>query len=178
VHVPEDADLGATARRVLREKVGLEGGYFLEQLRTFSGTARDPRGWSLSVVYYAVVPFAAVPPQIVADFLSVDELPSLPFDHDSILRAALERLRGKSAYSTLPAFLLGCEFTLADLQRVYEHVMGVDLEAKSFRRKIDDLDLVAPVKGRFRQGVGRPAQLYRLRDKTLQQFTRVLGTAE
>src|SRR5580693_8276392 len=56
VHVDEDADTLDTARRVLTDKAKLGRGYFIEQLYTFSGRARDPRGWSVCVAYYAVVP--------------------------------------------------------------------------------------------------------------------------
>ncbi len=52
VHVQEDADTEAAARRVIRGKIGFDAPY-LEQLYTFSGTVRDPRGWSVSVAYYA-----------------------------------------------------------------------------------------------------------------------------
>lgn len=55
VHAQEDADTEAAARRVIRGKIGFDAPY-LEQLFTFSGAARDPRGWSVSVVYYALIP--------------------------------------------------------------------------------------------------------------------------
>src|SRR4051812_25240326 len=55
VHVDEDGDLAATARRVLRDKAGITE-LFIEQLMTFSGRSRDPRGWSASVVYLSITP--------------------------------------------------------------------------------------------------------------------------
>ena len=164
IHVPDDADADATAVRVLRDKAGLAD-VFLEQLGTFSGAARDPRGWSLSVAYLALVPLArieaAARPALAV--VPVDEAGPLPFDHDAILRAAVRRVRGKGAYSTLPASLLPGEFSLPELQRTYEAVLGTALDESSFRRKLTELDLVEP-SGLHRAATGgRRAKLYRLR---------------
>lgn len=176
VHIDEDVDAADTARRVLREKVALDDGYFLEQLFTFSGRVRDPRGWSISIAYYAVVRFEAIPQQSAVHLIPADDLPDLPFDHNRIIIKALERLRGKSAYSTLPAYLLPETFTLRQLHGVYERVMGERLDLASFRRKIEDQEIVEAVKGEMRQrpGAGRPAQLYRLSARTLREFDRMI----
>ena len=61
IHTEEDADAKASAARVLRTKVGIEGAY-LEQLATFSGPARDPRGWSVAIAYCALLPVQNLPP--------------------------------------------------------------------------------------------------------------------
>ncbi|HEY1682393.1 MAG TPA: NUDIX domain-containing protein [Candidatus Tumulicola sp.] len=175
IHADEDADAGAAARRILAGKASLTGGYFLEQLYTFSGAARDPRGWSISIVYYAVVPEAALPQHGPWTLIDVRAIPRLPFDHNAICVAALDRLRGKGAYSSLPAFLLARTFTLGELQTVYECVIGERLDKKSFRRKIDDLDVVERVPGKLRRGAAnRPAQLYRLSARTLSEFDRAI----
>ena len=111
-----DRDATAAAGRILADKAGLTD-VFVEQLMTFSGPERDPRGWSVSIAYYALVPadrLAAAGDRLVA--VPVGRVPPLPFDHDRILAAALDRLRSKSAYSTLPAFLLPETFTLPELK--------------------------------------------------------------
>ncbi len=162
VHVQEDATLEASAARILREKARVECRY-LEQLGTFSGAARDPRGWSLTVAYFALVPEADL---IAADgalsLHPVGSLPSLAFDHQGIVEAAVARLRGKSSYSALPAFLLPPLFTLTELHRVYQQVLDTRLDPASFRRKIIDQGIVEAVETR-RMGAHRPAGLYRLR---------------
>ena len=161
VHVQEDASLEAAAARILRDKARLES-RFLEQLGTFSGAARDPRGWSLSVAYFALVPAAEL--EVAAGVLSlhaVASLPPLAFDHAAIVGAAVARLRGKSSYSALPAFLLPPLFTLAELHAVYQQVLGTRLDPASFRRKIVDQGIVEAVEDR-RVGAHRPAALYRL----------------
>lgn len=173
VHVDEDADALATARRILSAKVSLTEGYFIEQLATFSGPARDPRGWSISIAYYAVVPMAHAQPS--EWFVPISRLMPLPFDHDRIVATALERIRGKASYSTLPAFLLPATFTMTELQAVYEHVMGAQLDRASFRRKIESQEFIEEVPGELRRGTAfRPSQLYRLRAATLQQFDRII----
>ena len=165
IHATEDADTQAAAARMLREKTGIDSPY-LEQLATFSGRARDPRGWSLSVVYYALVPQELIAranhPELV--LLPVDQARGLPFDHQWIIEAAVERVRNKSSYSSLPVYLCSELFTLPQLQGVYEAILGEPINKVSFRRKIDELDMLEPVSGAMETGKAhRPAQLYRLR---------------
>ncbi len=80
------------------------------------------------------------------------------------MQKAVERLRNKSQYSSLPCFLAGESFTLPHLQRIYEILMDEPLNKVSFRRKINEMDMLEPVEGRFEAaGAHRPAQLYRLK---------------
>jgi 8-oxo-dGTP diphosphatase len=171
VHVEEDEDLAATARRVLREKAGLDAPY-LEQLATFGGRNRDERGWSISVAYVALVPGLAPAPG--REVIAVDELPHLPFDHSRIAEAAAARVRNKASYSSLPAFLLPDAFTLDELQDTYERVLGHPLDRGSFRRQVEFQAFVEPIPSALRHppGRGRPAQLYRLAGRRLKEFGR------
>lgn len=171
VHVQEDADTEMAARRVIRGKIGIDAPY-LEQLFTFSGAARDPRGWSVSVAYYALVPPALLDRSGMAEAFPVDGLPALPFDHQQIVAKAVERLRGKATYSSLPAFLLPGEFTLNDLHRIYQQTIGARLDQASFRHKILDQGIIEAIPDRFRTGAHRPAQLYRLASRALTPFER------
>ena len=172
VHVDEDADTAATAARVLAQKAGVARPY-LEQLYTFSGKVRDPRGWSIAVAYYALVPETRLgAPAAGVALVHVDRLPALPFDHERIVATALYRLRGKSTYSALPAYLLPDQFTIQELHQVYEQVIGVRLDKASFRRKIEDQEIVEPVAGQRRGGAHRPAQIYRLRTDRKVEFER------
>ena len=173
VHVDEDRDAADTAGRVLREKTGLRELY-LEQLCTFSGPERDPRGWSLSIAYYALVPAQRIQEESTTlSLYALADLPELAFDHDRILQAALRRLRGKSAYSSLPAFLLQEPFTLTELQEVYECVLGESLNRANFRQKILGQGVVRET-AEARRGQHRPAKLYRLNRRELQELTRTI----
>ena len=175
VHVEEDQGAWDAAARVLRDKTGITSPY-LEQLATFSGPGRDPRGWSVSIAYYALVPSEILP----ADddgihVIPVARLPSLPFDHKSIVELAVRRVRAKSQYSSLPVYLCGDSFTLPQLQSVYECVLGEPINKVSFRRKVDELAMLEPIEGEMESGrANRPAQLYRLRT----EFRHSLSTLE
>lgn len=173
VHVDEDASTEASIRRVLRDKTGFEPRY-LEQLQVFSGPGRDPRKWSLSVSYVALVPAAELEAATQAGFrfVSVDALPPLAFDHADIVAAAVARLRGKSSYSTLPFFLLPERFTLTELQHTYEAILQTRLEKSNFRRKMEAWGVLEATED-YVLGAQRPARLYRLKDFAL--FDRSVG---
>ncbi|MGI4975976.1 MAG: NUDIX hydrolase [Janthinobacterium lividum] len=169
VHVPQDRDLDACAARILRAKARVDCRH-LEQLATFGGARRDPRGWSLTVAYFALVPVSELTTAGSALLLyPVAKLPALAFDHASIVSAAVERLRGKSSYFALPAFLLPELFTMAELHAVYQQVLGTRLDPASFRRKVTDQDVVEAAESR-RTGTHRPAALYRLRAGQAHRF--------
>lgn len=176
IHDDEDQDDIGAARRMLRQKIGIEAGY-LEQLRTFANNARDPRGWSVSIAYYALVNHDSLNNlKESCRLVPVDDLPQLPFDHNRIVEAAVERLRNKSSYSSLPCYLLPEHFTLTELQQMYEQVLGIKLDKSSFRRKLDDLGFLEPAGADARQtGRHRPAQLYRIKtDRRIALFDRTL----
>lgn len=167
-----DANTYETAVRVLKAKTGIASAH-LEQLVSESSQHRDPRGWSLSVVYLALVPLEHLLAQgsDVLELCSADALPTLAFDHAQLIAKALERLRNKAAYSTLPLGLMPETFTLAQLQKTYEQVMGVTLNKSTFRARMAPLilepDQAAPAHpalyptGDMQDGVHRPARLFR-----------------
>jgi 8-oxo-dGTP diphosphatase len=176
IHADKDADARAAAERVLRRKTGIVSPY-LEQLYTFSGAVRDPRGWSVSITFYALVHESVLQPDAEHRFvlLPIEELPPLPFDHDRIVRDAVQRLRDKSSYSSLPCHLLPPLFTLTELQHTYECILGAPLDKSVFRRKLPELDFLELVPDAVRQGKHRPAQLYRIRsDKRLALFDKTV----
>lgn len=173
IHPDDDADTRDAALRTLADKTGIVPPY-LEQLATFSGPARDPRGWSVSIVYYALVPHDVIAGAGHQDvkLASVDRPLNLPFDHLAIVHNAVARLRGKSQYSSLPCYLAGESFTLPHLQRIYEALMGEPLNKVSFRRKMTEMDMLEPIEGAFSAGgAHRPAQLYRLKPELRDRLT-------
>jgi len=167
IHPEEDRDTMEAAARTLNQKTGIVSPY-LEQLGTFSGTARDPRGWSISIAYYALVPAELIEKRLDQglQLQPIDRLRTLPFDHREIVLAAVDRVRNKSNYSSLPVYLCGEQFTLPRLQAVYEALLGEPINKVSFRRKMDELDMLEPVDGAMETGrANRPAQLYRLKSQ-------------
>ena len=154
-----DADAQAAAKRARVVKAGVESPY-LEQLATFSGPARDPRGWAVSIAYYALVPWGVLG-TAAAQMVDVNKLPRLPFDHDEIIDAALARLRSKSSYSELPLHLMPPLFTLAELQDVYERVMEEEISRTLFRKRMVDGGLIVETGEMSRGGAHRPAAVFR-----------------
>lgn len=170
VHVEQDPSLEACALRKLKEKTGVNAPY-LEQLGSWGNASRDPRGWSATHVYFALLPHGAITLEKGANAAEVVWFPvtdrgvkaRLAFDHKTILEAAIRRLRNKAEYTSLPAYLLPEEFTLPDLQHVYEVVLGRPMDKSAFRTRVMSSDLVEPVE-KQRTGAYRPAQMYRLKE--------------
>jgi 8-oxo-dGTP diphosphatase len=166
VDVDRDRDLEACALRKLKEKTGVVSPY-LEQLGSWGSAARDPRGWSATHAYFALMPAAVTegPPAPDAQWFPLARgkvKPKLAFDHSDILESAVQRLRGKVEYTSLPAYLMPPEFTLPELQRSYEIVLDRPLEKSAFRTRMLSADLIEPIE-KMRKGPNRPAQLYRLK---------------
>ena len=168
--VEPDEDLETAARRELKEETGLSGIY-LEQLYTFGDPGRDPRERVITVVYYALVPTDQL--QILAaddadevDWFGMDELPKLAFDHDAILAMAQERLAAKLEYSTIALQFMPEEFTLTELQRVYEIILGEDLDKRNFRKQINAQGHIEATGETRREGSHRPAALFRAIDRS------------
>ena len=172
IHAQDDVDAQASAARVLRDKAGLESPY-LEQLATFTGAVRDPRGWSVAVAYCALVPATVLAQAAVrVELVAVDALPPLPIEDRQIIDTAVLRVRSKSQYSSLPVHLCAEPFTLPQLQTVYEAVLGEPVNKVSFRRKMDELAMLEPVPGALQTGgAHRPAQLYRVRPAYRRQLS-------
>ena len=162
VNVESDADLESCAMRKLQQKTGVKTPY-LEQVGSWGSKSRDPRGWSATHVYLSLIP----PPrnlEVDAAWFPIQGRRvkvKLAFDHNILLEAAVDRLCSKVEYTSLPAFLLPEEFTLSELQQMYEVILERPLEKSAFRTRVFAADLVEPVDN-IRTGNNRPAQLYRL----------------
>ncbi len=182
VDIARDPSLAATAHRKLVDKTGVEAPY-LEQVCTVGGPQRDPRGWSLTVLYMALIEHAPTLAQIDADgqarWWRWDEVGQLElaFDHAHLARLARDRLRRKTAYTALPVFVLPQPFTLGVLQRAFETLLEAPLEKKSFRRRMEESGLLEVVgEGPPEGGRGRPAALCRPRAAARDHvFARLVG---
>lgn len=167
VDVERDRTLEDCAMRKLKEKTGVSSPY-LEQLGSWGDAKRDPRGWSATHVYLALVASREVEfisggnAQEVSWFEIVDSGVStrLAFDHRELLAAAIARIRAKVEYTSLPVHLVEEPFTLTELQRAYEVVLGRPVNKAAFRTRVLDAGIVEST-GEFRGGQARPAELYR-----------------
>jgi 8-oxo-dGTP diphosphatase len=160
-----DETLEVAAKRELQEEAGVTDVY-LEQLYTFGTLDRDPRERVVTVAYYALAKLSDHKIRAATDAMGVgwfalDDLPKLAFDHAEIVRAACERLRGKVRYAPIGFELLPPRFSLTQLQRLYEIILGTDLDKRNFRKKLLAMDLLVET-DEYEQGVRhRAARLYR-----------------
>jgi len=166
IHLDEDLD--ASARRELEEETGVAGVY-LEQLYTFGAPERDPRERVITVAYYALIPSDRLQLRAATDaeavgWFGMDELPALAFDHTDIIAMAHERLVAKLDYSTLAFQFMGGDFTLSELQSVYEIILREALDKRNFRKWALALEQIEETGRERRDGAHRPAKLYRLNE--------------
>ncbi len=163
--VRRDESVDEAALRELQEETGIRSVY-LEQLYTFGALNRDPRGRVISVSYYAVVGWerfhAGQDAHGARDeaWFVLNRLPALAFDHRDIVQAALERLRNKVNYTSVAFQLLPKKFTLSELQRAYEVMVGQGLDKRNFRKKMLQLGILRDTGEQQGQGRQRPARLY------------------
>jgi 8-oxo-dGTP diphosphatase len=164
-----DESAEGCALRVLREKLGPSAAY-LEQLRTFSGATRDPRGWALALCYLALWRFEA---SALAGWGGLRAVPvrgsaplALPFDQRDMLEGAVGRLASKSTYSSLPCYLAAETFTRPQLQSIYETLRGERIHRAKFNKRLAEMEIleVAPAPD-GPAPEGRPPQYYRLKQK-------------
>lgn len=170
VDLSNDKTIEDTARRKLQEKTGVIPPY-IEQLQTVGNATRDKRDWAVTVCYTALIAYQDCEASIAsvndAAWVNVTELDdrALAFDHREIIDTALKRLREKALYSIVPAYALAEKFTLPDLQHLHEVLIGKPIQKKSFRRRIEQADLLIDT-GEKRQESGRPAALYRMKKQS------------
>ena len=159
-----DSTIEDTAHRKLFEKTGVDSPY-LEQVESVGNATRDPRGWSITLLYFALIDFDTLAAQTEAEdtqwlpVLAALKL-DLAFDHISLLRKAINRLRHKTRYTALPVSLMPEVFTLTELQQMFELILDTKLPKKSFRRRIEASGLLAET-GEMRRTSKRPAALFK-----------------
>ena len=165
VDINKDDDLIACAKRKLREKTGIDASY-LEQVGSWGGKSRDPRGWTTTHVYFALISYVEnAVLEKGSQWLEVGKITSnyqLAFDHNDLFKAAIERLRSKVEYTSLPAYLLEPPFTMPQLQQVYEVVLGRRLDKSSFRTRTLSMDFLEET-GPIKTTAPRPAMGYRIK---------------
>lgn len=132
-----DRTLEENAKTILKEKTGVKDVY-IEQLFTFGDLDRDPRTRVITVAYFALLPFKQLQAELNdhSQFVSIDNLPELAFDHKAIIEYARTRLANKIKYTTISFNLLNDKsaFTIGELQKIHEAILGKKLIRMNFRR--------------------------------------------
>ncbi len=169
VFVKSGETLDSAAERGIAEEAGLEGIYF-EQLYTWGAIDRDPRSRTISVSYLSLADCSQITLNAgertsSAALYDVEELLSsdtpLAFDHREMIAYGRERIKNKTEYTRIAFEFLPEEFTIPQLQRVYEILLGKPLYKANFRRKISPL--IEDTNKMTSGDAHRPSKYYKLR---------------
>jgi len=178
VDIDETTDM--TALRKLKEKTSVTPPY-LEQLHVVSGTHRDPRGFSVTLVYFSLIAEQEASVHINsvddAQWIAFNKLSdfSLAFDHNEIIEQAKKRLQQKALYSMAPVYCLPEYFTVGQLKSVIEIIIGKTIQRKSLIRRIEMTEMFEATNKKAKSG-GRLALLYKIKDNAdLVNFERNLS---
>lgn len=180
--VRQTESVDAAAKRILHERTGLED-IFLQQFHVFGDVLRysrhdiqeklkqvvEPDIWyqrAISIGYYALVDYSKVNPTPDAytdecRWWDIQEIPELLFDHNKIIKVALEALQRQLSWQPIGYNLLPDPFTLPELQRLYETILGRSLDPRNFQRKMLSLGILERLETKRRGGAFRSPYLYR-----------------
>lgn len=176
----EDEDLECAAQRILKELTGLDGIY-LKQLGAFGhpertrapkdqdwlkATRSQPENRVVTIAYYALIKMEDYSPRPssfakAAEWIDVEKVPPMAFDHDLILKESLAALRRRFVNHDLCFELLPEKFTLSQLQTIHEIVLGVELDKRNFRKSMKNLAHVIPLDEKQKGAGYKPAQLFK-----------------
>lgn len=161
--------------RELREEANISVN-FMEQLYTFGDDVnRDPRMRVISVAYFVLVNAHDLHPVADSDaaealWFPISELPSLAYDHKKIIEFAHNRLKSKLSYQPIGFDLLPEEFLFSDLENLYSHILGKEIDRRNFRKKILSFDLLEETPHFSSKSSGRPAKLFKFNKDKYQHF--------
>lgn len=170
LQMDETAEEGAI--RELYEETNLTN-TFVEQFHTFTAVNRDPRERVITIAYYALVKLSQVKAgddASKAQWFDIADVPQLAFDHDYILRVAMEKLREKIHFEPIGFELLNEKFTLPELQRLYEAILGIKFDRRNFYKKINTLGILVPLDERVENMPHRAPKLYKFNNERYKEL--------
>jgi 8-oxo-dGTP diphosphatase len=157
-------DIDVSARRILKDLTGI-GNLFMEQTKVYGRVDRHPAGRVITTGYYSLIDIAKHDPHASAwaegvYWMDVKECPHLAFDHDDILRDALQMLRDRVRRKPVGFELLPEKFALGQLQNLYEALLNESYDKANFRKRILSMNLLLSLKENQQDVAHRPARLY------------------
>ena len=162
--VNDNESVDEAAKRVLRELTGLDN-VFIRQIGAFGEIGRDPGARVVSVAYFALLNMQAVNENVVnefkAEWVDVNDLPPLGFDHPDMISKALSVMRRKILTESLAFNLLPEFFTLTQLQTLVETVTGRELDKRNFRKRVAEIPGVEQTDLIDKESSKRGARMYR-----------------
>lgn len=170
--VKEDESLEDAANRVLKELTGLEKIY-MEELQSYGSIHRDPAGRVISVTYYALIPAHKYSndysKQYGATWVSLKDMPALIMDHDLMVEKGLSRLKRRTSTQPIGFELLPKEFTMPQLQSLYEAIYQSKLDKRNFRKKILSMGILIKLEEKDMTNSRKGAFLYRFDKRKYQK---------
>ena len=167
-------DLDSAANRILEELTGIKNVY-LEQVKTFGAVNRHPLGRVITVAYFSLIKISRyniTPASFAqnAQWVSVSQVPDMPFDHNEILATCFNTLKQRVRVRPIGFELLPPKFTLTELQYLYEAILESSLDKRNFRKKILAMDFIVDIQ-ESQEGVAhRPARLYEFDKDKYERF--------
>ena len=177
-YMKKDENLESAAIRILRERTQLDK-IFLQEFAVFSELNRSEEAFKdfpddlwhkkrfISVGYYALVNHKDVSPigdelSESCDWIILDELESqnITMDHKQIIEKALNTLREQISYKPIGLNLLPEKFTLSELQKLYEAILGRTLNRGNFYRKIKNIGILKKLDEKRKGGAHKAPDLY------------------
>jgi ADP-ribose pyrophosphatase YjhB (NUDIX family) len=155
----------SAANRILKDTTGLKDVY-LEEIGVFDKIDRYPLWRVFTIGHFALISpenyslSAGIDTKEVKWF-KLEELPQLPFDHKHIIDISLDKLRTRVRYRPIGFELLPEKFSLPQLQKLYEIILGKDLDKRNFRKKIMKMDFLKSLKEKEKNNTRRAAHLYK-----------------
>jgi 8-oxo-dGTP diphosphatase len=174
--ITEKEHIKGAAYRLLKKVTGLDNIY-LKQLKAFGAPDRYPATRIITIGYYAVIKrtdynITAGGNTHDAQWYSIDNLPQLAFDHSKILKYAIKKLRKKVKKAPIGFSLLPKKFTLLELMRLYEEILGYEMDKPNFRRKFLNMKLLKILPEKQQNAKYRAAQLYEFDPEIYQKLTK------
>lgn len=171
--VTENESVDNAAKRVLRQLTGIDNA-FIRQVGAFGEVSRDPGARVISVAYYALINIEDIKIHKASgrvEWIDIEKLPPLGFDHPQMIKKALEEMREKIVSESLAFNLLPELFTLTQLQTLVESVLGRKLDKRNFRKRVTEIPGLIVTDMIDKQSSKRGARLYRYsNDNRLKQI--------
>ncbi|RYJ44976.1 NUDIX hydrolase [Flavobacterium beibuense] len=173
--IREKESIDSAAQRLLADLTGLNNVY-LEQLKAFGQPNRFPLGRVITIGYFALImrdDYTIQPGFTASDakWYKINEIPNLIYDHNAILDYSIECLRNRVRQAPIGFNLLPDKFTLLELMRLYEEILGIEMDKSNFRRKILKMKLLVELNEKQKKVSHRAAKLYEFDQKIYDKLT-------
>ncbi len=161
----KDKTLETTIESILNKTINTSNIY-IEQNRTFSEIDRNPNNRVVATSYIGLVDNRIIKlnEELEINWFNLDELPKIGYDHKEIIEESKKQLKTKLVNTTILKNLFPSDFTLPELQSVFESIMNKKIDRRNFRKKFFTLNLIEETGYNSIGGSGRPAKLYKFKD--------------